>query len=98
MFFTQAKGSPILNSKCSAIYIFIVLCSFKVSFTAIKVHHLKKDKGNCSSKTTNGCPFCFLEPSYLKSSVGDPQEFAIADPCPYHVKYSPDVLRRKQKF
>ena len=34
---------------------------------------------------------------YLKTSVGDPQEFAIADPCPYHVKYSPDVFQKKTK-
>ena len=33
----------------------------------------------------------------LSDSVGDPQEFAIADPCPYHVKYSPDVFQNKTK-
>ena len=32
------------------------------------------------------------------ASVGDPQEFAIADPCPYHVKYSPDVFQKKTKI
>ena len=74
-FFKISKLSKrIINSKYSAIYIFIVLCSLKVSFTAIKVHHLKKDKGNCSSKTTNGCPFCYLEPSYLKSIKCSPNE------------------------
>ena len=33
----------------------------------------------------------------LAGSVGDPQNFAIADPCPYDVKYSPDVLQKKTK-
>ena len=28
-------------------------------------------------------------------SVGDPQEFVIADPCSYHVKYSSDVFQKK---
>ena len=36
-------------------------------------------------------------PTLLVTSVGDPQEFAIADPCPYHVKYSPDVFQKKTK-
>ena len=31
----------------------------------------------------------------ILSSVGDPQEFAIADPCPYHVKYSPDIFQKQ---
>ena len=33
----------------------------------------------------------------LAGSVEDPQNFAIADPCPYDVKYSPDVLQKKTK-
>ena len=32
---------------------------------------------------------------YVLCSVGDPQEFVIADPCPYHVKYSSDVFQKK---
>ena len=36
-------------------------------------------------------------PTLSLSSVGDLQEFAIADPCPYHVKYSPDVFKKKTK-
>ena len=31
----------------------------------------------------------------LLTSVGDPQEFVIADPFPYHVKYSSDVFQKK---
>ena len=34
---------------------------------------------------------------FIWTSVGDPQEFAIADPCLYHFKYSPDVFQKKTK-
>ena len=44
----------------------------------------------------NQIGYCYLR-FLIYISVGDPQEFAIADPCPYHVKYSPDVFQKKTK-
>ena len=30
----------------------------------------------------------YMNNPFVKTSVGDTQNFAIADPCPYDVKYS----------